>query len=373
MRTLARSIARRTRRYADLLFGDRTGRRLPRLRDYLRPTPFALYAGYVGHDNLGDDAVEQAIVGLLGDLPLVRARRTPVELRLRRRLVPGSDPLVFILGGGTLIGTHGECAPLERELARGVPAVTFGTGVRDPAFWSGPEDRLALERAVAAVRRCRRVTVRGPRSATILADHGVPDVDVIGDPALSIVDAAPLIRRTGRVALNLGSQDRIRGAPHTLLDAVTGAAVDLRDRGHELVLVPMHRLDLAPLRALAARLGPGVSLWRDYLDVDATVALLAGCDLVVGQRLHAVVLAFAVGVPAISLAYNPKCDDFMASFDLGDLALPTDRATADTLRAAIADVFARHDAVAAHIRATADRYRARQRAFADDLRAHLGR
>jgi Uncharacterized conserved protein len=51
---------------------------------------------------------------------------------------------------------------------------------------------------------------------------------------------------------------------------------------------------------------------------------LAGFDYVVGQRLHATILACVQGVPNLSLSYQPKCLDFLESINMPELALPTE-------------------------------------------------
>ena len=47
----------------------------------------------------------------------------------------------------------------------------------------------------------------------------------------------------------------------------------------------------------------------------------------VGERLHAVVLAAAAGVPSVMLEYQPKCLDFMESIGRTDWCVRTDRVT----------------------------------------------
>jgi len=360
----------RLRQRLDTVFGGREHRRLARLGDYFRRGPLGLYSGWLGRGNVGDEAVYRAIVGLMGGLPLVDDERQPPEIGLHRRVLRGGGADLYLLGGGTVIGPVGFRQRLARAVERRIPAVVFGAGVRDPEFWGGHGARPQLPRWAPLLGRCRRVGVRGPRSAALLGEAGFDDAEVIGDPALSFVTAS-LPRRTGRVVINLGSHDPIRGTPGELLAAVATTARVLRDGGAELRLVALHSRDREPLRRLATRLG-GAPLWCAPADLDGTVAQLADSDLVIGQRLHSVVLAMAAGVPAISLAYNPKCDDFMASFDVPELALPTDRLTADALLSAVAGVDARRDELTAQIRARGDYYRGLQRAFAAEVLAGVG-
>jgi polysaccharide pyruvyl transferase WcaK-like protein len=55
---------------------------------------------------------------------------------------------------------------------------------------------------------------------------------------------------------------------------------------------------------------------------------VARCTVVVGERLHAVVLAAGAGVPAVMVEYQPKCRDFMASIDRSEWCVRTDEITA---------------------------------------------
>ena len=50
---------------------------------------------------------------------------------------------------------------------------------------------------------------------------------------------------------------------------------------------------------------------------------LGNVDIFIGMKLHAVVLAAAANVPAISLEYRPKCRDFCASIDWEDYCVKT--------------------------------------------------
>ena len=60
-----------------------------------------------------------------------------------------------------------------------------------------------------------------------------------------------------------------------------------------------------------------------FSDVDALQRSIAECDVLVGQRLHSVVLAAAVAVPAVAIDYRPKCRDFQLSIDREDWTVST--------------------------------------------------
>ena len=54
---------------------------------------------------------------------------------------------------------------------------------------------------------------------------------------------------------------------------------------------------------------------REKLDIQEVFALTGQMDLVIGMRLHALIMATAQGIPTVGLSYDPKVDDFMDSID----------------------------------------------------------
>ena len=60
------------------------------------------------------------------------------------------------------------------------------------------------------------------------------------------------------------------------------------------------------------------------MDNQAAIDLIASAEVVVGERLHACILAAAVSTPFIGIEYRPKLRDFAESVDRGDLVVRTD-------------------------------------------------
>ena len=85
----------------------------------------------------------------------------------------------------------------------------------------------------------------------------------------------------------------------------------------------------------------------------------------------AVVLSLGCGVPAISLAYRPKCIDFMKSVSLERFACRTDRMDADRLIGLVDEIDAAYDVTSAEIVAACDAVRGRLSAAAAAVMAAL--
>jgi polysaccharide pyruvyl transferase WcaK-like protein len=51
------------------------------------------------------------------------------------------------------------------------------------------------------------------------------------------------------------------------------------------------------------------------------------CQMFLGMKLHAVVLAIATGVPSLALEYRPKLRDFMESISASDAVIRFDELT----------------------------------------------
>ncbi|WP_095012398.1 polysaccharide pyruvyl transferase family protein [Tsuneonella mangrovi] len=279
----------------------------------LRPSNQPGYIGWVGHANLGDEAMVEAAESLLGGK--VEPMATPrIEQILGGTPLGGKrrHPHVF-LGGGTLVNA-GYIELVETCLAQGSRLATLGTGVGSAGF-SGGEAGLD-PRWVAVLNRFERVGVRGPRSLARLKAAGVEQAEVIGDLALALTPDAPLADPTAKTVLvntcvGQSHADTERLARFDV--ALAEALVDLAKSGWTAIPVAFHADDLAPIAALLERAGLANEPIRQPRDFAAYSALTNGASLSISVRLHGSVLASMCGVPNLLLAYRDKCRDFAES------------------------------------------------------------
>ncbi|WP_234881532.1 polysaccharide pyruvyl transferase family protein, partial [Mycolicibacterium smegmatis] len=170
--------------------------------------PLVGYLGWHGRGNLGDDAIYDAVCAQLPgagfvDLPVLPGERLRAVVSGRNRLLRRSAQ---VIGGGTLIGRRHwrRVAGHGLKLTGTHGSYAIGVGVEDPVFegrrsGSGPDE---LRRWIPLLSRFRVVSVRGPRSAQLLADAGL-EVTVAGDPAL-LLDRPQVVPQDGVIGLNLG-------------------------------------------------------------------------------------------------------------------------------------------------------------------------
>lgn len=363
-----REAVRSTARAGRVLFGSRHARAFRNWQDYLKPQPVIGYIGWLGYANLGDEAMYVGFQRMFPQFQFITTNDAlPLELILHRHLIK-RRPLydVVFLGGGTLINGRRYLETLKREQVRHSELIVFGTGVRDPSFWQQhypPEYAGDLAEWVSVLEQAAFVSVRGPQSANILAAHGLAQVQVIGDPALSLCTPRPADAPRGQtVAINLGCSGPMRGRQETLIEVMGRLSRHLIESGWQVEFLPMHGSDLQLGRELMRTFDlPQISLWSEFQNIDKTLDRIASYDLVIGQRLHAAVLACGLGVPAISLAYRPKCDDFMESIGQQNFALRTDQAGVDPILALMDDIMANYTEHCQQTTAACDRLRQLQR------------
>jgi polysaccharide pyruvyl transferase WcaK-like protein len=193
-----------------------------------------------------------------------------------------------------------------------------------------------------ALERVEVIATRDHHSAGVLRGLGVQhDVAVTGDlafllPRPSAEDSAILWRLAGLVesprpaaALVLrrlpGAADRgwAAAAAHPVLAACRGL-------GLRPVLVPMQPPDDLALAEEIASQAPDVEVVRAKLTARQTLSLLAGFDVVVAMRLHALIFAAIGRVPLVGVSYDPKVDGL-----LGELGLAAATSTVDFDAAAL--------------------------------------
>jgi polysaccharide pyruvyl transferase CsaB len=280
-------------------------------------------SGYYGYANAGDEAV---LAGMLATFRAVEpsfeavvlsgdpehTRRTHGVEAIRRTDLPAVARTLragdgLISGGGSLLQDRTSPRPIAyytgvMHLARvlGRPYVVHAQGL-------GPI-RLRANRwlAAAGLRGAARVTLRDAASVDLARELGVRrPIELAPDPALAMVSTPDESPRHVLVAIRDwgGADAHLAG----LLAALRRLAAD-----HPILAMPMQ--DPAD-RETSERIVDGIdgaSVMPPGADLEAQLAAIGGSVLVIGMRLHALILAAAAHVPALAISYDPKVDAFAA-------------------------------------------------------------
>lgn len=384
----------------------------------MAPRPTRIVAiGWFGERNLGDDAMLEGLVALLGrafgeaeitalsadpqateSAYGIRAARLPTPrdgIRAELALAPAMFRADLVtLGGGDLIReTRRNPAPATYWLARLRLAHLLRRPVAVLGISVGELRSPALREEVArGLRACRLVAVRDADSAGRLADLGV-EARVMGDLALeaplsgAIAPATSSAPRPPRIGLvPRAIDDRGPGQDVAAMEAARArlvAALDgvVASTGAEVHVIPfrvrarpgMSDDDAEAGEALASTAATGAA-WRRQARPDSAAdfaSLVAGLDLVVSVRLHGLILAAAAGRPVVGIAYDPKVHGFLSEVGLPEQSIDAGATTAD-IRQAIERGLGGGD-VAARTAAGIAALRARTHDLVPALRAAAGR
>jgi polysaccharide pyruvyl transferase CsaB len=299
-------------------------------------------SGYYGFDNSGDEAVLQAILtalekeggkeGLrvepvvLSADPDKTARRYGVEAAHRMRFgdmraaIASCDALIS--GGGSLLQdvTGVKTIPYYLSVIKlaqwmGKPTFIYAQGI-------GPVQRKLFRPMIRHVLSgCEMVSVRDEASASLLRRMGVgPDILVVPDPVLGLPwfdegkpDLPPDPERVPvvGVAIRFWRKDR-----RELEQLAGGLTLLAEKRDVKIRFLPMHPPgDEEASAFVMSRLSPRARDTAAILPAEeaplAMAEQVAGCDLLIGMRLHALIYAATQRVPLLGISYDPKIDRFL--------------------------------------------------------------
>jgi polysaccharide pyruvyl transferase WcaK-like protein len=323
--------------------------------------------GWFGSDNLGDEVLLHCLASCVkaaredasftvfspapdrvaevhgigsAPMPVLRGPGSIERQRRLLRLIRECD--ILILGPGTVfqerspsLAWPGTLVLFSRIVAAarlaGTPVAAVGVGVREDLTPFG----RGLLRCLAAA--CVAVGARDRRSAS----HLGPRSRIIGDLAYTY-DFRRVQRRGPTPTFAVSMRPLARETEHSLVRAVAGCAARLHRDGLSGIFLPM-------------ALGRGARgeddrdiyerAFRDSLDVVETplasnqpladtlggwLAALTSHRVVIATRLHAALLAVALGVPTVAVAYERKVLDAFAELRLSRFAVGPD-ADAETL------------------------------------------
>jgi polysaccharide pyruvyl transferase CsaB len=281
----------------------------------------------------------------LQSLPTLIASRKET----RQAIAALRHAVLFILGGGGLL--HDYRGALYPWLLEVVLAKALGTPVALYALGVGPIRRkLGILLTQAVLSRTELITVRDQDSKELLQQIGIrsPGIEVTADPSVLLSPApavnmrsvpAKVFRRSEEYPL-IGISMR-PWFPYSVKDQklahekqshfkmTLAQTVDaLIDRlGARIVFMPMHFGDRAGDASICAdvlalmKSHDEACLLGERYTPQEMMALLGEMDLVIGMRLHSLILAATVNVPVIGIAYDPKIMSFMSSISQDEYAV----------------------------------------------------
>ena len=337
----------------------------------------AVYMGWVGYENLGDEAIYslckkrfsslrwssldqlnyQPNIPLLirrgaHDIPhlfSVLKEELSHQTRLRNLAVNSAHRLasslygeVGLLGGGTIINQSSyllESYVTVRNRTRSLVPV-LGAGVASPDFWSTKSDwKDSRKEWVTVLDELPIVGVRGPLSKNLLDDVGARNVIVCGDPAVAyhLEYASKPLHAQGnrplRAAINTGDcSGNLWGRMDDVQESLTKLVLWLEASGHQIEFIPVWPKDVGPCVDVARKAGLERSVVGPVLSSHtAFLSKIETFDIVVALKLHAAILSAVANIPFVLLGYQPKSLDFAASLGWEQFTIRTDQLTTSKL------------------------------------------
>ncbi len=292
------------------------------------------YIGWIGYNNLGDEALYEAILGLMNPVE-IREYSAVREVELARVGLSGPAHLqAVLLGGGTLIGP-GFLRPVRLALGQGLPLYSFGTGVGSSGF--GEEWLVDLAGWRDLLCRFRGVSVRGFRSQEKISRMGVSNVTIIGDPALALGPTElPGLRSRPTLVINLALSEGQKYGEGicTCYREIARIARDHVAKDGEVIPVALGNGDTEALRACLADAGLAYLPVRRPKSTKEFTELISGAHCLIGVRLHAAVLATVVGTMPVMIAYRDKCWDFTESMEVQNFTVDHEEGAGPHIRVA---------------------------------------
>ncbi|MGI6037258.1 MAG: polysaccharide pyruvyl transferase CsaB [Limnochordia bacterium] len=308
-------------------------------------------AGYYGFGNLGDEAIlaglkeglarlaPQARLTVISADPLCTEKLHGLQAVARNspamvKAISKAD--LFILGGGGLFQDQTSLRSPLYYLSLVLLARALGRRVVFYAQGLGPL-RSALGRAAAemALRRAQWVSVRDGDSQRWAQERGI-GVRLTADPAF-LLPLPPKTREKGNyLALSLRPWPGLN--PGVLGEGIAKGAKAL---GLQPLFIPFQEMD-RPLCQEVASLSGGL-VYPEELSPQGALELLGSCRLLLGMRLHSLILGAKVGLPSVGLIYDPKVEAFLELIDRP--GLPVTQATAEEIVRLLSDAYGRRETI----------------------------
>lgn len=300
-----------------------------------------LLSGYYGFDNAGDEAVLFAIVQALREIipdvditvlsnqPEKTAQQFGVKAvdRWGKTSLPKAikDCDVLISGGGSLLqdvtsknGILYYLGVIKLAQMMRKKVIVYAQGI-------GPVNEPRNRALVAKIlNKVQAITVRDFDSRRELMEMGVyREIMVAVDPVLGI--SADSIDEAQGLQLLRGAEAGYIDGKKTLMVAarnwkhsdrffkeIAESCDAMAEQGWQVVFVPFHYPeDVEAGRNIASLMKRDAVVLSGNYSPQETMAVLKNADLIMGMRLHSLIMGAALLKPMVGLSYDPKVTSFM--------------------------------------------------------------
>ena len=394
-----------------------------------------LICGFYGHHNLGDEAMLAGMLCLLERClgpeylhqvtvyshdPEDTTRRHGVATlrhqfprRRREQWVKWTEHTLamwqhqfFMLGGGDLLRDSPDrevatvwLQPLRRAMALGCRTMVLGISVGD--VWK-PQTKTAI---VDTLNQVTLIAVRDQQSQKQLQQMGVTrPIYVTSDLALQITStkstsgAAPSTLAANKSALNIGISVRSLAGRLPQFDAAVEQRFyrEMAKVIDYLIEIKGVTVSLLPFQADKYRHNVGrhaqdndedviatvlghcqqrqqVKVYGAFGSVEQAIDALRSFDIVIGTRLHSLILAAGLGIPVLAAVYDKKVAGFMTEIDQQINSIAVQQFTLETVKPRLEDLLANPQQHHHRVMQAVEHYRQKMDPVAEQLRHLLGR
>ncbi|MEI6916298.1 MAG: polysaccharide pyruvyl transferase CsaB [Armatimonadota bacterium] len=351
-----------------------------------------LLVGYYGHANAGDECVLAGIKQALAERP-----DHPYELRALSGIPANTQQLhgirsyarfspaavmtalvwsdCLVLGGGSLI----QDATSKRSAQYYLWLIRLALTLKKRVFlWAqgfGPLSDPGLRfQSAALLSRAHGVTVRDEGSLQELTDLGVAGVAKTADPAFLIVPSENLHSELavasenetgGCIGVALRRWPSLERAEDSLASAIHQFSVK---SGLGCLYIPFHHTeDIEISDKFADRSQTPSSVMSASPSPAELVTVFQELSIVLGMRLHSLILAARATVPFVGLSYDPKVERFCRS--AGMPCLTIDEITSGRLEQLLLEVWENREPLSYGL----ERFSEDQRNLAQQTASHFWR
>ena len=310
------------------------------------------YVGWLGHDNLGDEALYKINTEIFEPFHLIPEIGTPYYSK------------ITLFGGGTLLPSYASKV-IPNEYNYG-----YGVGVRNPHFWGEPNASLTEKMKIL---NFRYLGVRGNTSKRLLNNWGI-DCEVIGDPCLLLepnhYEEGERGEGEKKIAINVGSDGLVWGDDEERVFREVGRLCKILKRsGYHPILIPFYRNNLHDIQRISE--ATNTRVFRNWMNIQEVLDLIASCRVLIGEKLHSVIFSAATHTPFISLEYRPKCRDFAETLGFEKYIVKTDGIKAEKVMRTFYDLSNNWTEMHRELVRNVETYRKRLRQFATKIKKDI--